>query len=48
MPNMKSAINPSWQVTIAWIETYVKFKFNEIIKIFVDCGSLIYCSCEAD
>ena len=34
---------------IAWIKTSdLKLKFLEIIEIFETCGSLIYCSCEAD
>ena len=38
-----------WQVTIAWIQASdVKLKFFEIVEIFEACGSLIYCSCEAD
>ena len=38
-----------WQVTIAWIQASdVKLKFFEIVEIFEACGSLIYCSSEAD
>ena len=35
------------QVMIAWIETS-DVKFPGIIEIFEACGSLSYCSCEAD
>ena len=34
---------------IAWIKASdLKLKFLEIIESFETCGSLIYCSCEAD
>ena len=36
-----------WQVMIPWIET-PDVKFPGIIETFEACGSLIYCSCEAD
>ena len=39
--------NTHWQVMIEWIETS-DVKSRGIIEIFEACGSLIYCSCEAD
>ena len=45
--NADTGTNTHWQVMIAWIETS-DVKFPGIIEIFEACGSLIYCSCEAD
>ena len=36
-----------WQIMIAWIEAS-DVKFSGIIEILEACGSLLYCSCEAD
>ena len=48
--NAGTEINTHWQVMIGCTETSdVKFTgIIEIFLIFEACGSLIYCSCEAD